>query len=224
MAILANSANHFRRVCKSGSEEFGTDVLFCESTKIFSVENKICIFTINDKQISMQEDSGATVSVVPSYIWKRMGEPKLRKPTRRFIAYDGYIVNNLSKFTASIELDGIYLLADLEVIDSIKTFGLLGRDLLRSLCDMSQVVAAPAQADNFLPAIKGVKARMELLKDAKRMFCRARPVPLAMEDEIGRELDRLESQGIISKCVDPGWIILHLWYGFINLRERYVCA
>ena len=44
---------------------------------------------------------------------------------------------------------------------------------------------------------------MELLKDAKRMFCRAYPVPLALEDEIGRELDHLESQGIISKCVDP---------------------
>ena len=114
------------------SDEFGTDVLFCESTEIFSVENKIRIITINDKQISMQEDSGATVSVVSSYIWKRMGEYKLRKSTLRLIAYDGYIMNNLGKFTASIELDGKYLLADLEVINSTKTFGLLGRDLLRS--------------------------------------------------------------------------------------------
>ena len=146
------------------------------------------------------QDSGATVSVVSSYIWKRMGEPKLRKSTRRLTAYDGHIMNNLGKFTASIELDGKYLLADLEVIDSRKTFRLLGRDLSWSSCDMSHVVATPAQVDNCLPAIKGVKARMELLKDAKRMFCRARPVPLALEDEIGRELDRLESQGIISKC------------------------
>ncbi len=217
-------ANHFKRVCKSvprstrnvsnrrpdevhhghmDPDDFGTDVLSCECTEIHSIENKIRIITINDKHISMQEDSGATISVVSSHIWKNMGKPKLRKSIRQLIAYDGHIMKNLGKFTASIELEGKYLLVDLEVIDSKKTFGLLGRDLIRPSVDMGHVATTPVKSDNILPAIKGVKARMDLVKDAKKMFCRARPVPLALEDEIGQELDRLESQGIISKCVDP---------------------
>ena len=49
-----------------------------------------------------------------------------------------------------------------------------------------------------LSVIKGVKASMELKDDAKPKFCRARPVPLALEEKVKNELDRLESLGVIS--------------------------
>ena len=57
-----------------------------------------------------------------------------------------------------------------------------------------------------LPALEGVKATIKLKPDAKPVFCRARKVPLAMEDQVKIELTKLQGQGIIAS-VDPGGVM-----------------
>ena len=45
----------------------------------------------------------------------------------------------------------------------------------------------------------GVKATMQIHKNEPGTFCKARPVPLAMQETVCKELDRLEKMGVISK-------------------------
>ena len=55
----------------------------------------------------------------------------------------------------------------------------------------------------ILPTIKGIKASMQLIGDAKDMFCRARPIPIALEEKVKNELSRLEKIRIITPCTSP---------------------
>ena len=48
-------------------------------------------------------------------------------------------------------------------------------------------------------SIKGMKANLPLKDDAHPKFMKARTVPYALKEKIEKELDNLESQGIITK-------------------------
>lgn len=126
---------------------------------------------------------------------------------KKLAAYDEHIMECLGKFTTDIETSNKYLVADLVVIKSNKTFGLWGRDLITSAEEVhgiGQVECDTKLPSTYLPAIKGVVAKMDLINKGSNVFCRARPVPLALEDEVATELDRLEEAGIITKCIDGG--------------------
>ena len=49
------------------------------------------------------------------------------------------------------------------------------------------------------------KIKLELKPDAKPIFCRTRPVPLAYKKKIEEELDRLEKEGIITPVGNNIW-------------------
>ena len=55
------------------------------------------------------------------------------------------------------------------------------------------------------PPIEGFKATLKLKDNAKPIFCKARPVPFAMKEEIDKELDTLEAGGKIYKVDHSEW-------------------
>ena len=87
---------------------------------------------------------------------------------------------------------------ELTVVQSDKAFGLLGRDLLQPEASVRPIHSLEDKSE-ILPSIKGITASMELMDGAKNVFCRARSVPLALEDKVNAELDRLERRGVITK-------------------------
>ena len=91
---------------------------------------------------------------------------------------------------------------DVEVIESEKEFGLIGRDVTR----VDHIHNASLSDVKVLLALKGVKATISLKADAKPVFCRARKVPLAMKAQVKIELAKLQAQGIIAP-VDPGGVM-----------------
>ena len=194
--------NHLAAVCRSTSAYHVTDnsdedICFV-TAEINSVNDQKIALQINGKSMVMQIDTGASVTVISSRMWKAMGRPCLRKSSRRMEVYDGRCLKVCGKFVATLEKDSRFFPAELIVVESEKEFGLLGRDLIDK--DDDEIVHHTSSGEaEFLPAIKGVTASMELLDGAKDVFCRARPVPLALEEMVSTELDRLERRGIISK-------------------------
>ena len=126
-----------------------------------------------------------------------MGKPSLMKTSKRLEAYDGHAMNTMGKFTSVLDYNGVLCPIVLTVVESEKSFGLLGRDILNEVSSIGHVIAQPSVQP--LPTIKGVIARMQLVDNAKDVFCPARKVPVALEDKVHRELDRLEQRGIITK-------------------------
>ncbi len=54
--------------------------------------------------------------------------------------------------------------------------------------------------------IKNFKAGLRLKGDSKPVFRKARPVPCALQQDVGLKLDRLEKAGIMKKVKNNDWI------------------
>ena len=56
--------------------------------------------------------------------------------------------------------------------------------------------------------LRGSEAHLDIESEAKPVFCKARPVPIAIKKKIEVELDRLEKQSIIQKVTLNSWAAL----------------
>jgi hypothetical protein len=173
-----------------------------EGGAIHAVDAAMVQIRVNGVEIPMQVDTGASVTIISSELWQTLGQPSLAKCHRRLEAYDEHAMTTLGRWSVAVELHGRLHPADLVVVQSRKTYGLLGRDLLNSeqlfATDHTQKITT-----DILPAIKGIKATMELMDNARPKFCRARPVPVALEAKVNIELDRLQSLGVIEPIEGP---------------------
>ena len=87
----------------------------------------------------------------------------------------------------------------LEVVQSDKEFGLLGRDLLPKH-GVNNITA------EHLPAVKGYKAHVKLLiPGTQPMFCKAKKTPLPLQDKVTEKLEQMVRQGILEP-VQPGGV------------------
>ena len=75
-------------------------------------------------------------------------------------------------------------------MQSDKKFGLLGRDILPQ-------EGINAVSDERLPAVKGYKAHVKLIPESQPMFCKARKIPLHLQDRVKEKLETMVRQGIL---------------------------
>ena len=57
----------------------------------------------------------------------------------------------------------------------------------------------------FKGIVESFEGKLSLKQDAQPKFFKARPVPFAIRDTIGTELDRLEAEGVIKKVPHSDW-------------------
>ena len=81
-------------------------------------------------------------------------------------------------------------------MQSDKKFGLLGRDILPQK-------GINAVSDERLPAVKGYKAHVKHLPRSQPIFCKARKIPLPLQDRVKEMLETMVRQGILGP-VQPG--------------------
>ena len=86
-------------------------------------------------------------------------------------------------------------------MQSDKKFGLLGRDIR----DILPQEGVNAVSDERLPAVKGCKAHVKLIPGSQPMFCKARKMPLPLQDRVKEKLETMVRQGILEP-VQPGGV------------------
>ena len=206
---ICHKKNHFANVCMSRRDtHFTSNQEQCNYSQLYSNENKqlhqnghkqtgLLSVNINGQTIPMQIDTGASVSVIASNHWQQLGKPKLAKCKTILQAYDGHVISTAGEFTARLFTHDKYQDASLIVVNTTKNFGLIGNDLLSSginyMISLNHIEKA-----QYIPPITGVIAKMELKHDAKSVFIKARPVPVALQDKVHQELARLEEMGVIT--------------------------
>ena len=147
----------------------------------------------------MQVDTGADSTVISSKIWTELGKPQLDGKIRHHEAYDGHQLTLLGSLTFDVEWNGSRLTQkQLSVVQTDKEFGLFGRDLLPKH-GVNNITA------KHLPAVKGYKAHVKLIPGTQPMFCKARKIPLPLQDKVTEKLEQMVRQGILEP-VQPGGV------------------
>ena len=137
--------------------------------------------------------------MVTSLFWTELGKPQLIGKVRRLEAYDGHQLTLLGSLTCDVEWKGSkYRQQQLAVVQSEKKFRLIGRDILPQ-------EGINAVSDERLPAAKGYKAHVKLIPGSQPMFCKARKIPLPLQDRVNEKLETMVPQGILEP-VQPGGV------------------
>ena len=183
--------------------------------------------------LDMEFDSGSTVSVVSSGKLRECvrGEVNLQETTKSLRVANGAEKKILGKWTVDATFNHKTVQGlELFVVEGsfpslmgrswINEF--LGKDwlqkTLRSSCDANHVKQVNRDVAEYVDQLKenqifqpglglvqDFQAKLTLKDGAKAVFLKARPLPYALKDRVGEELDSMEEQGILQKVESSEW-------------------
>ena len=199
-------------------EEFPVHKIGAGSTSPYSVWVRI-----EGVKLRMEVDTGAAVSVVSSKTWEKLQlKVPLCKPDVTLKTYTNEVMRVIGEAKLNVTYGHEKHLLRLYVVEGNGP-SLVGRDWLGkfrlnwkslgigmvSCVGVSSVdLVLQKYEDVFVEdvsEIKGFKAKLRVKANAVPRFLRARPIPFALKDAVGKELDRLETLGILRKVTHSAW-------------------
>ena len=169
----------------------------------------------------MEVDTGAAVSVISEDTYVKLWpeqRPQLQPSTTRLKTFMGEVVKVLGTICIPVAYDGQQHQLDLLVIPGSGP-SLFGRNWLQHITlDWAQLHhvhlvekwqdVVDWHADHFkeeLGFMKDAEAKLIIDTKVQPKFYRPRPVPYALKERVGQELDRLKRTGVIEKIPNLEW-------------------
>ncbi|KII67125.1 Transposon Tf2-9 polyprotein [Thelohanellus kitauei] len=171
---------------------------------------------IESTKFSIEVDTGSPITILKSTDFRKLGSI-LTPCTTEFVSYTGHRVKLLGMCSVAVALNGRCFRANLYVSESGSS--IVGRDWLKQshVWDSSfQVKSLEVSKEQIfqeykelfsreLGCIRSHVASVTLKKDAKPIFCRARPLSHYKRDLVEIELRRMEKLGVIEKVNFSEW-------------------
>lgn len=153
----------------------------------------------------MQKDTGASCSIISSKMWENMKQAPLQKyKGMPLTSYDGTALKIIGTINALIRYGNKYDIQEFKVVESSKTFGLIGRDMLTSRKNNVSHEERIHSVEEELGVIRNAKATLKIQDGTKPIFCSVREVPIPMQDAVDEELSRMLKMGVISEIKEGG--------------------
>ncbi|XP_054282318.1 uncharacterized protein K02A2.6-like [Macrosteles quadrilineatus] len=207
--------------------------------------------SINGRSQCYKVDSGAKFSLLAKNDFGRLHLNVPVEPSRpSFRSYFGDITKPEGKVSVSVSYKGKQFKGDLHIVPSGHD-ALLGRQWIRGLgielCEIDAEMNRPATTlqlqpvnsveelfEKFAPifgpkigCVPNFTVSLHLRSGAKPIFNRERNVPHALIDQVNKELDLLEIEGIISPVTSSGWgsplVVIPKADGSVRLCVDYKC-
>lgn len=184
---------------------------------------------INKLPLKMEIDTGAAVSVIGVNDYKslRLNEVcQLEKTDVKLTTYTKEAIAPLGICKVNVAYkEKTYGPLDLYVLDSTEATPLLGRQWLQAIkLDWQSIKAVhkidectvPVNVDEIkkkyselfsdtMGRLKDFKAKVEVTKNARPIFLRARPVPLSIKELVDLDIERLIQNDVISPVKHSDW-------------------
>ena len=162
--------------------------------------------------VTLQVDTGATCSILSTAYARKLFKGCTYQPTtsnlfgfgRTPLSVTGTLRATVTHQDKSV--DSEFYLVETDAAEAI-----MGLDLMQKLGvtvhpTSGKVFAVRKEEGEALPSINGYQHRIVLRPDAKPTAFRLRRLPLAVRDEVSRELDRLLKEGIVEKVEASPWV------------------
>ena len=179
---------------------------------------------VNNADLDMEVDTGASVSIISedtyNRLWPEKQQPSLQKSTITLRTYSGEQLSVKGSMAVDVQYKDQKAHLQL-VVATGQGPSLLGRDWLSKiridwteLCNNHACYSLSLQdildvnSSVFSPelgTLKDATATIQLDPSAQPRFCKARTVPYALKGKIEKELDRLVKQGVIEPISFSEW-------------------
>lgn len=179
---------------------------------------------LNSVAISMELDTGASVSIINYKMWKMIGGPILNKTNVKLQDYSGNKLKVLGEVKLTVKYMVLEKYLTVYVVEGNGP-ALFGRNWLSEFkLDWQSInkncinkVDAECQKlsallkdydclfEDRLGCIKNIKADIQLKENAIPKFCKYRPIPFALREKIDMELDRLVEMGVMEPISFSEW-------------------
>ena len=182
--------------------------------------------SLNNTSVTMEMDTGATLSVMSKHTYHTMwpteaDAPPLRPSNAKLQTYTGESIKVLGAINVHVKYATCVAQLDLLIVEGDGPT-LLGRNWLSQFPNINwgqlhnintdhqlNVEALLAKYDNLfkpeLGKVEGVAAKFYLKPDVIPKFCRARVVPYAIKGKIEDEIDRQVTAGILEPVTFSEW-------------------
>ena len=190
-----------------------------EYISIKAVNTELYYFQLNNDKVPLEVDSGATVSVLTEEWCKKIGA-EIKPSNKNLKDYGGHPLNIVGETRLKVLFNNFAVYHVFYVACS-KQNNLCGRDLMKKVgiglagldeslrvnnVDNSDLnILLSSYSINEKMPISGVEAKIYLKDNAIPKFIKARQVPLALKDAVGRALDKLVEEGKIEPVAFSEW-------------------
>jgi len=223
---------HLKKVCTSKESEdakyvevSGRNNMTVDSLGFFSTQEQgskaiIVTLKVEGKEIPMEVDTGASLTVIPKKMFKeKWGHLKLKPASNTLKTYSGSVLPLSGETEVLVEYQGQEAMLPVIVADVDGKPAILGRNWLSFIkLNWQELfsVSTPNSIEELAAKFKGVftqglgkikefEARVHVHPEATPKFHKARPVPYALKPAVEAELDRLEKEGIVTKVSHSEW-------------------
>ena len=183
---------------------------------------------INGSIVKFEVDTGAEVSTIPARTYRQKLKQVNLQPTSIVLCqYDGTILPTLGELRARVSIENQSAEGCFIVVENAdKQLPLLGRDLLCKLrldwskmlrsnkADSSRIHAIhsvnllnefPDVMDEKLGLLKGTKAEIQLKEGTVPVFCKYRPVPFALREQVEEMIRQQVKEGELEPVERSDW-------------------
>ena len=116
----------------SSSEEtmyYAEQIATVEEVRYLGNKAEFHIIKVNGHDVRMQNDTGSSVTIISTKIWRKIGSPTLSTSPRWIEVFGGHRMHYLGHLKCDIQWEKKIHSVDVAVIESEKEFGLIGRDV-----------------------------------------------------------------------------------------------
>ncbi|XP_013385929.1 uncharacterized protein K02A2.6-like [Lingula anatina] len=180
-----------------------------------------CKFVIGDSPSELQIDTGASVTILSSSNAQTMtinGVPLLNKMQKdnatNLVTYSGGIIKPLGQVTVPVCYEGNTYSLPCYVVQGSGP-NLLGRDWIQAIAPQwspifmvsteDYTTKFPQLFNDGLGKLNNMDAKLHVDENAIPVYCRPRPVPLAMKGKVEAELERLVADGVLRPVQHSDW-------------------
>ena len=173
---------------------------------------------VNNIPVDFEVDSGAAVSVISENVARKVNA-QITRTSHRVLGYSGGQIDLVGEALLPISYNNVSVVHKFLIVTGDKN-NLFGRDLFsqfhihivvnphklnaiqRSISVLSEF--SSYFNDDFQSCVKE-PVHLNVAPNAKPVYAKARQIPIRLKDKVKSELDRLTSEGILTRVYSATW-------------------